>query len=274
MVPSRGPAQEKGTLVIDNKRVYICFLGALALMVFMAASPMHAEMSASRNADVLTGTGTGEAKQLVVRVDPRTKKLVRTFVSDLKKPQASPKRRTDLAPMVEQAAKTHNLDPLLVDSVIQVESNYNPYAISPKGAEGLMQLMPATARMLGVSNAFDPQQNIEAGVRYLKQLKDLYKGDDRLALAAYNAGPGAVDKYKWVPPYAETQSYVNEVGKRYGDAQRARAISEKASEQAAAKLELKPQQEPAALVPVEDKHPKLEQFVDADGRLHLSTKRE
>ena len=77
-----------------------------------------------------------------------------------------------------------------------------------------MQLTPATARMLGVSNSFDPQQNIEAGVKYLKYLQSVYK-DDRLALAAYNAGPGAVEKYKQIPPYPETQNYVNQVGKRY-----------------------------------------------------------
>ena len=123
----------------------------------------------------------------------------------------------DLNAIVEKAARAHNVDPLLVHSVIKVESNYNANAVSNKGAQGLMQLTPSTARMLGVSNSFDPAQNIEAGVKYLKYLKDLYK-DDRLALAAYNAGPGAVDKYKRIPPYAETQNYVYQVGKRYGEA--------------------------------------------------------
>jgi soluble lytic murein transglycosylase-like protein len=173
----------------------------------------------------------------------------------------------------EQAARTHNVDPLLVDSVIQVESSYDPYAVSPKGAEGLMQLMPSTARMLGVSNSFDPQQNIEAGVRYLKQLKDIFK-DDRLALAAYNAGPGAVEKFKWIPPYRETLSYVDEVGRRYDGARKA-AASEAAVQAAAPKPE--GSAAPVEKVPsekVEEKHPKLEQFVDQYGRLHLSTKRE
>src|SRR5205807_9601344 len=108
------------------------------------------------------------------------------------KPLIPPTNRSELNSLVERASRTHNLDPLLVDSVIQVESNYAPYAISSKGAEGLMQLMPSTARLLGVSNSFDPQQNIEAGVRYLKQLKEQFK-DDRLALAAYSAGPAAAD---------------------------------------------------------------------------------
>ena len=156
------------------------------------------------------------------------------------------------------------MDPLLVDSVIQVESNYNPHAVSSKGAEGLMQLMPSTARMLGVTNAFDPQQNIEAGVRYLKQLKDQF-GDDRLALAAYNAGPAAVDKYKWVPPYAETQNYVAEIGRRYEDARRS-------SPNPAAKVAVEQKVTPEVVV-TEERASKLEQFVDQDGRLHLSTKR-
>src|SRR5205807_6139384 len=128
--------------------------------------------------------------------------------------------------------------------------NFNPYAISSKGAEGLMQLMPPTARMLGVRNSFDPQQNIEAGVRYLKQLQNLYQ-DDRLALAAYNAGPAAVQKYKWVPPYRETQEYVNQVGKRYGDARK--TAEEAAAAQAAPKTETKP----VELKPAEEKHPGL-----------------
>ena len=130
------------------------------------------------------------------------------------------KSTADLNAIVDKAARAHDVDPLLVHSMIKVESNYNVHAVSNKGAEGLMQLTPSTARMLGVSNSFDPQQNIEAGVKYLKYLKDLYK-DERLALAAYNAGPGAVDKYKWIPPYAETENYVYQVGKRYGEARRA-----------------------------------------------------
>jgi len=162
---------------------------------------------------------------------------------------------------VEQAARTNHVDPLLVHSIIQVESNYNPYAVSPKGAQGLMQLMPGTAWEMGVGNSFDPQQNIEAGVRYLKYLQDLYK-DDRMALAAYNAGPAAVQKYKSVPPYPETQNYVDRVGRQYGDA--------KAAQQRAAGLE--PVLAPVVAAPVlEDQHQKLEQFVDQDGRLHLKT---
>jgi soluble lytic murein transglycosylase-like protein len=147
--------------------------------------------------------------------------------------------------------------------MIKVESNYNVHAVSNKGAEGLMQLMPPTARMMGVSNSFDPQQNIEAGVKYLKYLKDMYK-DDRLALAAYNAGPGAVDKYKWIPPYAETENYVYQVGKRYGEARRA-ADAAKPVEVPA------PEVKSIQVTPVEVKPAAVEQFIDENGRLHLKT---
>ena len=165
--------------------------------------------------------------------------------------------------MVEQAAKTHAVDPLLVGAVIAVESNYDAHAVSPKGAEGLMQLMPPTARMLGVTNTFDPQQNIEAGVRYLKQLQDQYK-DDTLALAAYNAGPKAVEKFKTVPPYRETQNYVDQVGRRY-DA--ARAAAPKSAEPAA----VPPAVAPAQQISGEDQHRKLQQSLDENGRLSLKT---
>jgi hypothetical protein len=147
-----------------------------------------------------------------------------------------------------------------------VESNYNPFAVSSAGARGLMQLMPGTAKELGVKDTFDPQQNIEAGVKYLKYLKDLYQ-DDRLALAAYNAGPGAVQKYKSVPPYPETKDYVQRVGERYEDARRAAGIAP------AVALKAATSDEPQApvVVPTEEKHPRLEQYFDEYGRLHLRT---
>lgn len=104
-----------------------------------------------------------------------------------------------------------NVDESLVRAVIHAESSYNPRAVSPKGAMGLMQLMPTTARRFGVSNAFDPHQNIAGGVQYLAWLLNRYKGDWRLAIAGYNAGEGAVDKYSGVPPYRETRNYLKKV---------------------------------------------------------------
>ena len=116
---------------------------------------------------------------------------------------------------IDQAASRHNVDPSLVRAVIKVESNFNPNAVSRKGAMGLMQLMPQTARLLNVSNPFDPEQNVDAGVRQLKQLMENYGGDVKLTLAAYNAGPGAVARSAGVPHYAETRQYVKRITQLY-----------------------------------------------------------
>ena len=112
---------------------------------------------------------------------------------------------------IKAIAARHGVSASLVESVIRVESAFNPSAISPKGAQGLMQLMPQTATSLGVRNAFDPKQNIEGGVRHLRYLIDRYPGNLPFAIAAYNAGEGAVDRYRGIPPYSETQEYVRRV---------------------------------------------------------------
>jgi soluble lytic murein transglycosylase-like protein len=141
--------------------------------------------------------------------------------------------------------------------VIQAESNYDAFAVSPTGAQGMMQLMPATARRFGVTNSFDFAQNIEGGVRYLRYLIDLFQ-DEKLAVAAYNAGENAVMRYGGVPPYAETKNYVRTVTGSYAGARQA------AVRNAPAKPEPPPKPVP--------EYREIEQFVDAQGNLSLRTR--
>jgi soluble lytic murein transglycosylase-like protein len=138
--------------------------------------------------------------------------------------------------------------------MISVESNYNPLAVSTKGALGLMQLVPSTARRFGVADAFNPAQNVEGGVRYLKYLLDHYNGDHRLALAAYNAGEGTVERFGGIPPFAETRSYVSRVGKALD-----------------AKKDAKKQQEAVPSAKAEEDFNPIRAFVNAVGRICYRT---
>jgi hypothetical protein len=124
--------------------------------------------------------------------------------------------KTPFQNLIHDAATRYNLDPNLIHSVISIESNFNPKAVSSKNARGLMQLMPRTAQLMGVKDAFDPGQNIDGGSHYLSDLLKKYGNDLTLALAAYNAGPDSVDKYgRRVPPYLETMKYVQRIAKTY-----------------------------------------------------------
>ena len=137
-----------------------------------------------------------------------------------------PKRSRSFDAVIEAHASRSGVRAGLVRAVIQVESAFNPRAVSRKGAMGLMQLMPATARQFGVADAFDPSENVRAGVAYLRQLLDRYGGNERLALAAYNAGPGAVDRFgQSVPPFAETRDYVKRIGGLAGTEASASTVS-------------------------------------------------
>ena len=139
------------------------------------------------------------------------------FEKDLSLPRTAPApaaasgRPLDLDGVVNKASAAYRLDPDLVNSVIRAESGFNTRAVSRKGAQGLMQLMPGTAGRLGVTNPLDPQANVDGGTRYLRQLLERYDFDLVKALAAYNAGPGRVEQYRGVPPYRETRAYVNRI---------------------------------------------------------------
>jgi soluble lytic murein transglycosylase-like protein len=174
---------------------------------------------------------------LVVKADNKTGRLVRSVVvapkainpesPDQPEPVQAESHSvatgSSLEEMIDAIAAKHEVEGPLVHSVIKAESNYNPLAISPKGAQGLMQLIPATARRFGVENSFNPAQNIEGGVKYLKFLMELYHNDYVKVIAAYNAGEAAVTKYGGIPPYAETRNYVYQVGKNL---QSARKVAE------------------------------------------------
>ncbi len=240
------------TRFVLNNIVTVCFLLTGASIVAAAdGEGLRYEVKADRR--------TGQLIRRAVVVTPRVITSVVVMPGAASSPERSAERKIDQ--MVRDAASHYKVDPLLVHAVISVESNYNPHAVSPVGAQGLMQLMPGTARQLGVRNAFDAEENIRAGVKHLRDLQDQYK-DDRLALAAYNAGAGAVKKFGWIPPYRETQDYVYKVGKKYGDARKALAANP--IQTAAAS----PQPE----VPQPPEHRPIEVFTDSEGRIHMRTK--
>lgn len=154
----------------------------------------------------------------VVRTSPQGK-LTRTVLAPQvtqPRPVAGPTitNTAEFDQLVDNVARQHQVDPLLVHAVIRVESNYNQFALSDKGAQGYMQLIPQTARQMGVANAFDTRDNIQGGVKYLRAMMDRFN-DLRLAIAAYNAGPEAVERHHGIPPYAETQNYVWQVAQHY-----------------------------------------------------------
>ncbi|HWE53704.1 MAG TPA: lytic transglycosylase domain-containing protein [Bryobacteraceae bacterium] len=155
----------------------------------------------------------------VVRPDSKTGKLVRRPVPGR---TARPVADESLSRMVDQIASENGVEAPLVHSVIQAESNYSANAVSSKGAQGMMQLIPSTAKRFGVANSFDPKENIQGGVKYLKFLLDYFRGDYTKTIAAYNAGEAAVDKYKGIPPFAETRNYVSQVARNLQTARAAR----------------------------------------------------
>ena len=226
--------QESNILLRFCSRIGL--LGAVAAAISAAASPDGAHRATS-----------------VVRPDLRTGKLVRSVIVTSKPVNQQRVAETVVHPRVvsnavaadesvskdsaagidetvSRVAAEHQLSPQLIHSLIKVESNYNPNAVSSKGAQGLMQLIPSTARRFGVSNSFNPVENIQGGAKYLKYLLDLYGGNYPLALAAYNAGEGAVTRYGGVPPYPETQNYLVLVRKQLEQSRKSAAVQPKVEE--------------------------------------------
>jgi soluble lytic murein transglycosylase-like protein len=195
-------------------------LPALALLTLLGTSA-RAEIAVLANGQTLKLDGHRVEDGLVVlvlkgggevSVPPAT---VQGFVPDEVLDEMAVPPGGDLREAAAVAARRHGLDPALVIAVVSVESGFRPQAVSPKGAQGLMQLMPRTAESLGVVDAFDPEENLDGGVRHLVQLLTQYDGDVERALAAYNAGEGAVRRHHGVPPYRETRAYVKKVLERY-----------------------------------------------------------
>ena len=208
---------------------------AIASTLFKKASELGSEM-ATRLAELVR---SGEEKLPPCLVDKKAQASAETVVAALLNPEASPNKFIDKGPtpsvqnpaqfrnnlpsierklllkLVTAKAKAAKLDPRLVFAIIFAESNFDPLVRSPKGALGLMQLIPETAERFGVSDVWNPEENIRGGVAYLKWLLSYFRGDVWLAIAAYNAGEGAVDRFKGIPPYSETMAYVQKIRALY-----------------------------------------------------------
>ena len=197
---------------------------ALAVGLCLVASvSARADYVVLRNGSRLNVTGyeiLGDKYRLHIQggfADVPVDEIAAIEPEEIFEPNTAPlSEKTPFQKLIVAAAARYNLDPDLIHSVIAIESNFNPKAISPKNARGLMQLMPLTAQRLGVQDSFNPEQNIEGGTHYLSDLLRKYKNNLTLALAAYNAGPDTVDKYGHrVPPYLETMKYVQRITKTY-----------------------------------------------------------
>jgi soluble lytic murein transglycosylase-like protein len=211
------PSPRRILQIRANSVVRAVFLFSLFLGIHLTAQPSIAQIAA---------TTDPSGRRFFVNAEPATVQLMSakprksiylpgatSFLGE-NRPELNIDR-DGVEKLVREAAERHQVDPALVRAVIETESNWNPAAVSRKGALGLMQLIPTTAQRFGANNAFSPKQNVDAGVRYLKTLLERYNGNLDLALAAYNAGEGAVDRAHGVPAYRETRNYVQRVQEAY-----------------------------------------------------------
>jgi soluble lytic murein transglycosylase-like protein len=199
------------------------FAVVAGLMLLASCVPARADYVVLRNGARLNVTGyelLGDRYRLHVKggvAEVPVQDIVAIEPEEIFEPSTEPlTEKTPFQKLIHDAAARYNLDPTLIHSVISIESNFDPKAVSRKNARGLMQLMPRTAELMGVKDSFDPAQNIDGGAHYLSDMLKKYGNDVTLALAAYNAGPDSVDKYgRRVPPYLETMKYVQRIAKTY-----------------------------------------------------------
>lgn len=192
------------------------FLGTVAVLAALAGAPAHADdwVYVQRHDGVRSYSDVKPAQGGYSRILVRGRPTASASCLGLTA-QSMAQRAAQYAPLIQKVSQKHGLSPQLVSAVMRVESCYDKRAVSRSGARGLMQLMPATAQQLGVRDSFDPEQNVDAGVRYLAQMMARFNNKLDHALAAYNAGPEAVEAYRDIPPFPETQSYVSRIRKLY-----------------------------------------------------------
>ena len=216
-----GPRVPKAHFGFAQRRLFgyrraTVLIKAVAIALILCATPWPVAEAGGRAYRLVDDEGVTHITD--TPTDPRYRSMAGfsgTASGWLKLPQVA-RGGLAFAQEIRETAERYGVSAALVEGVIRVESAFNPWAVSRKGAQGLMQLMPGTASTLGVRDSFNPQQTIEGGVRHLRYLLDRYPGNVGLALAAYNAGQGAVDSYGGIPPYPETQQYVKKVLERSG----------------------------------------------------------